>query len=155
MVLKEIRGDSSQCWEEWWARVGRFRRNKKERLFCKSPHYPMLKRKNGLFAVSRPAGPSAAVGRLALHNIEESGGRTVSEVGERYFCKHRNGLFSVQKTSFPFFGIASRGHVWRPWISSLSSIVAVLMARFTVRRGRRRLGRKVSGALLSTLETPT
>ena len=49
----------------------------------------MLKRKNGLFAVSRPALPSAAVGRLALHNIEEGGGRTVSEVGERYFCKHR------------------------------------------------------------------
>ena len=99
-VLKQIRGDSFQCWEEWWARVGKFCRNKKERLFCKRPHYPMLKRKNGLFPVPRPALPSAAVGRLALHNIEEGGGRTVSEVGERYFCKHRYSMVMLLAFTF-------------------------------------------------------
>ena len=49
---------------------------------------------------------------------------------------------------------AARGHVWFPRISSLSTIVDAPMARFTVRRGRRRSGRTVSGALHCTPETP-
>ena len=49
---------------------------------------------------------------------------------------------------------AARGHVWFPRISSLSTIVDAPMARFTVRRGRRRSGRTVSGALHCTPGTP-
>ena len=52
----------------------------------------MLKRENGLFAPSRLALLPAAFKRFALPNIEEGGGRSVSEVGERYFCKHRYAL---------------------------------------------------------------
>ena len=50
---------------------------------------------------------------------------------------------------------AAQGHVWFPRISSLSTIVDAPMARFTVRRGRRRSGRTVSGALHCTPETAT
>ena len=58
-------------------------------LVCKRPHHPMRKRENGLFSLSR-RGLFLALSRLlAPRNIEESGGRIVSEVGERYFCKHR------------------------------------------------------------------
>ena len=49
---------------------------------------------------------------------------------------------------------AAQGHVWFPRISSLSTIVDAPMARFTVRRGRRRSGRTVSGALHSYAGDP-
>ena len=69
--------------------MGQFLPNIKERLFCKRPHHPMLKKHNVLCALAQPALFLAAERCRALHNIEEEGGRIVSEVGGRYFCKHR------------------------------------------------------------------
>ena len=89
MVPKQIRGGSCQCWEEWWARVGKFRPNKKERLFCKRPHHAVLEPDIALLVPVGLVVLSTARTRVGLDNIEEGGGRTVSEVSERCFCKHR------------------------------------------------------------------
>ena len=83
MVVKQIRGDSFQCLEGWGAAARKVLPNKKERLFCKRPHHPMLTEENGLFPISRPTLLLAAHRCCALHSIEKRGGRMVSEVDER------------------------------------------------------------------------
>ena len=100
VVLKQIRGDPFQCWGSRPAAGRKFPPNIKERLFCKRPHHPMLKEDNGLCALARPALLLVIHRCRALHNIEEEGGRTVSEVGERYFCKHRYPRRKVRRSLF-------------------------------------------------------
>ena len=86
---KPICGDPFQCWGCRPAAGRKFSPNMKERLFCKPPHHPMLKQDKCLCALARLAKFLPTYRCRALHNIEEEGGRTVSEVGERYFCKHK------------------------------------------------------------------
>ena len=75
-------------------------------------------------------------------------------VGTGYFLFDKFRVLFSESLRCDFGCTRARGHVWFPRISSLSTIVDAPMARFTVRRGRRRSGRTVSGALHCTPETP-
>ena len=60
--------------------------NKTEcRLFCVCRNYPVVKKKNALFADSRPDLLQDIQRRVALHNGEGDRGGMVSEVFESYF----------------------------------------------------------------------
>ena len=105
-VLKQIRGGSFQCWDGLTAAAQKFLPNIKERLFCKRPHHRVLKTDIALLAPVGLVVLSTARTDVGLDNIEEGGGRSVSEVSERCFCKHRNGFFLLRQFSCPFFRIA-------------------------------------------------
>ena len=94
-VLKQIRGGSFQCWDGLTAAAQKFLPNIKERLFCKRPHHAVLKTDIALLAPVGLVVLSTARTDVGLDNIEEGGGRIVSEVGERYFCKHRYACYRV------------------------------------------------------------